>query len=166
MQRLKIILFILTLPLMSFSLWHKYYVSVSEIEYVKDKKSVQIISRYFIDDFEKALRMRYDEKLALVISNESESVDFYIEKYFNQKFEIQINGNPQQYIFLGKEYEDDMILCYLELENINEINSIEVASSMLQDVFPEQQNIIKLKVNGKNKSFLLNKENPKGLLKF
>lgn len=164
MRHLKIILLIL--PLMSFSLWHKYYVSVSEIEYVKDKKSVQIISRYFIDDFEKALRMRYDEKLTLAINNESESVDFYIEKYFNQKFKIQINGKSQDYIFLGKEYEDDMILCYLELENINHINSIEVKSSMLQDVFPEQQNIIKLKVNGRNKSFLLNKENPKGLLKF
>lgn len=166
MKPIKIIVFLLVLPLMSFSVLHKYYVSVTEIEYVKEKQSVQIISRYFIDDFEKLLRERYSSDITLKLENESETVNFYIEKYLKDKLQITINNQPAIYKFLGKEYEDDILLCYLEIKNVPEITSIEVENRALQDVFPDQQNIIKLKVNSKNKSFLLNKENPKGLLKF
>lgn len=166
MKPIKIIVFLLVLPLISFSVLHKYYVSVTEIEYVKEKQSVQIISRYFIDDFEKLLRERYSSDITLKLENESETVNFYIEKYLKDKLQITINNQPAIYTFLGKEYEDDILLCYLEIKNVPEITSIEVENRALQDVFPDQQNIIKLKVNSKNKSFLLNKENPKGLLKF
>ncbi len=166
MSKIRILFLLFAIPLMSFTLWHKYYVSVNDIEYVKDKEAVQIISRYFIDDFEKALRERYDSSITLAVDNEKENVDGYIEKYLNQKFRIELNDQSIPYNFLGKEYQDDMIFCYLEIEHVLEIRSIDVSNQVLMDMFPDQHNIIKLKVNSRNKSFLLNKENPKGVLKF
>lgn len=166
MSKIRILFLLFAIPLLSFSLWHKYYVSVTDIEYVQDKEAVQIISRYFIDDFEKALRERYDSSITLAVDNEKENVDGYIEKYLNQKFRIELNDQSIPYNFLGKEYQDDMIFCYLEIEHVQEIRSIDVTNQVLIDMFPDQHNIIKLKVNSKNKSFLLNKENPKGVLKF
>jgi len=45
-----VILFII--PFFAFTAVHKYYISVTQINYVKEQESVQIISRLFIDDFE------------------------------------------------------------------------------------------------------------------
>lgn len=166
MRSIKVFILLLVLPLMSFSVLHKYYVSVTEIEYVKDKQSVQIISRYFIDDFEKLLRERYDTTITLKIPNEKDIVDDYIEHYLDAKLKLTINGVPVSFTFIGKEYDNDLMLCYLEVSGVSEIKSISVTNTALQDLFPNQQNVVKLKVNSRNKSFLLNKENPKGLLKF
>ena len=72
----------------SFSAVHKYYVSITQIEYVKEKQSVQIISRIFIDDFEKLLRKRYDESITLDNGQDEKLIDSYIKKYLLTKIEI------------------------------------------------------------------------------
>lgn len=165
MNKIKYFILIIIFPLLSFTVMHKYYVSLTEIEYVKEKKAVQIISRVFIDDFEKLLRERYDAEITLAIENEKSNVNFYTEKYLKEKFKIEINGQLIEYSFLGKEYEDDIMLCYLEIENTLEISTIRVINQILFDVFPEQQNIVRFKINSTKKSILLTKENDKGLLK-
>ena len=166
MKTYKIFFLTLLIPLLSFTILHKYYVSVSEIEFVKEQKSVQITSRIFIDDFETLLRQRYDKDITLAIENEKSTVNFYIEKYLKEKFKIKINGQEIAFKFLGKEYEDDIMISYLEIENIHEISLIQVTNRVLFDVFSDQQNIVRFKINSKNKSFLLTKENDKGMLKF
>ena len=45
---------ILVVLLSSFA-WHKFYVSVTQIDYVPNKKRIEITHRIFIDDLEKAL---------------------------------------------------------------------------------------------------------------
>jgi len=158
--------FVLVFLLSSFTTLHKYYVSLSEINYVEDKKSIQIISRVFIDDFEKMLRERYDDEITLAIENEKETAKFYTKKYLKEKFKIIINEKEVEFRFLGKKYEDDIMLCYMEIENIDHISSIQIENKILFDIFSEQQNIVRLKINDRSKSFLLTKENDKGMLKF
>ena len=164
MPKLKILLFFIILPLLSVTVLHKYYVSLTEIEYVKEEQSVQIITRIFIDDFESALRNRYDADLTLQTKNENLETDYYIEKYLKDKLKISINNKLLRYNFLGKEYEDDMALCYLEIPNIESVSSIEIVNKILYDLFPEQKNIVRIKINTTNKSILLVKENDKGVL--
>ena len=164
MYRFKLFLFVLVLPLLSFKGLHKYYVSVTEIEYVNEKKSVQIISRVFIDDFESLLRNRYDERLTLELDNEDDLVNYYTEKYLKEKLQITINGQALEFNFIGKEYEEDIMLSYLEIVDVENISSIEVTNRILFELFPDQKNIVRFKINGINKSILLIKENDKGLL--
>ena len=166
MSKVKILLFVMALPLLSFTTLHKYYVSLTEIDFVKEEKSVQIISRIFVDDFETVLRNRYDEGLTLLVENEEEEIDYYIERYLQDRFKVFINGNSNEFNFIGKEYEDDIMLCYLEIQNIEEISSIQVENRLLFDQFPDQKNIVRFKINSVNKSFLLIKENDKGVLNF
>ncbi len=166
MHRFKLLLLIIILPLISFTALHKYYVSVTEIEYVSEQKSVQIISRIFIDDFESLLRNRYDERLTLAIENEDDLVNYYTEKYLKEKLKITINGQPLEFNFIGKEYEEDIMLNYLEIVDVDNISSIEVTNRILFELFPDQKNIVRFKINSKNKSILLIKENDKGLLNF
>ncbi len=166
MSKLKILLIFIVLPLVSFTAFHKYYVSVTEIEFIREEKSVQIISRIFIDDFEAVLRERYDDGITLKVENEKEEVEYYIERYLNDKFTVIINGNAVAFNFIGKEYEDDIMQCYLEIQDIEQISSIGVENKLLFDLFPDQKNIVRFKINSINKSILLIKENYKGLLNF
>ncbi|WP_411893560.1 DUF6702 family protein [Winogradskyella sp. A2] len=167
MNRIKYLLILLTIPLfLSSAYLHEYYVSVTNIEYVKEEKSVQIITQIFIDDFETLIRDRFDDRITLDTENESLLVEDYMQRYLSDKLIIKLNGKPVEFNFIGKEYKDDITYCYLEIENIIEVNSIEVKNRVLFDVFMDQQNIIRLKINNKNKSFLLIPDNDNCLLNF
>lgn len=154
------------LILSSYSVYHKFYVSVTQVEYVKDKQSLQFISRIFIDDFENMLQQRFDESIVLNNGNESEQTQFYIEKYLKSKIKVEINGEEKTIQYIGKEYENDIMYCYYEIENIPEINAIKVTNEVLFDLFNDQQNIMRLKINDKHKTFVLISEEKTGLLNF
>ncbi|MFC0604008.1 DUF6702 family protein [Winogradskyella pulchriflava] len=167
MKRLQLILLVIIVPLLfSYDAKHEYYVSVTKIEHSKTHQSLQIISQLFIDDFEKLLRQRYDESLKLAPDNNEEVINEYMSRYLTDKLKINVNGKPVNFVFIGKEYKDDIAYCYLEVENVAKITSIEVVNRALFDVFEEQQNIVRLKLNNKNKSFLLVPDNDKCMLNF
>ena len=59
-----------------------------------------------------------------------------------------------------------MILCYIEVPNIESIKTIKIENSLLFDLTEDQQNMIHFDVNGKKKSFILRQGNDKGMLNF
>lgn len=166
MLYLKRLLILGMLPFLGFVAMHKFYVSVTQIEYIKDKQSVQITTRIFIDDFENVLKLRYNDKLLLGPQSETDNANLYIERYLKAKIIIHINGEEKTFKYIGKEYENDILLCYLEIEDVKHINTFEIENRVLFDLFSEQQNIIRTKINTKNKSFILINENDKALLNF
>lgn len=166
MKNLRIALLLIVIPLLAFTTVHKYYISVTQIEYIKEKEALQITSRIFIDDFEKLLRERYDEKITLDIEEEMSTVDMYIERYLKEKVLIDINNKPANFKFLGKEYEDDIVFCYIEIEGVKEVKSFQISNKILMDLFDEQENIVRININGKNKSFILTKQKNKAMLNF
>jgi hypothetical protein len=141
-------------------------VSVTQVEFVKEKQSVQITTRIFIDDLEALLQERYDGKIILNISKKEESIDTHIEKYLKSKLRININNAPVSFKFLGKEYEDDIVYCYMEINDIVEISSFNITNLILFDLFEDQQNIVKTNINSKKKSFMLTSYNKEGVLNF
>ncbi|WP_179005130.1 DUF6702 family protein [Winogradskyella forsetii] len=145
---------------------HEYYVGVTQIEYSKETQSLQIISQVFTDDFETLLRKRYDDDISLDPDNNVEIIENYMQRYLADKLKFKVNDNNVNFKFLGKEYKDDITYCYLEIKHISEINSIEVTNQILFDAFSEQQNIVRLKLLNKNKSFLLVPENDSCMLNF
>ncbi|TGV03212.1 DUF6702 family protein [Flavivirga rizhaonensis] len=166
MKFIKPFLFFLIIPLFAFASLHKYYISVTQIDFIKEKQSVQIITRVFIDDYESLLRNRYDESITLAIKDEPKTTDIYIEKYLNESIKIKINNKEANLIFIGKEYDQDIIRCYLEIEGVTHIKSFEISNKTLFDLFEDQQNIIKTKINSKQKSFILTPKKDNALLKF
>jgi len=166
MKGFKIVLFSTLFLLFAFTSAHKYYVSITKIEYVKDKQSVQIISRIFVDDFERLLRKRYDDTIVLNSGEDETTIDEYTKKYLTSKIEIIINGEPKTATFIGKEYDEDILRCYLEIENIASIKTFQIKNKVLYDMFEEQKNIVRTHINNQHKTFVLIPENDKGLLNF
>ena len=156
---------LLPLVLMAFSQAHKFYVSVTNVTYSKEEASIQIISRLFTDDLDNLLETRYGLKAQLNTPDESPQADAYIQRYFREKFELSIDGVPREYSFLGKRYENDLVICYIELADVGPaFESIALRSDILTDLFEEQKNLVHFDILGKKKSFVLIRENNKGML--
>ena len=145
---------------------HKFYVSVTHIDYNEEEKAFQITSRIFIDDLESVLNSRYEVDLQLATDLEADDAASYIGKYLSSKISVEINGTTAEITFLGKEYRNDIVLCYLEITGVDasEINSIVIENNVLTEVFEEQQNVVHLKIGPKKKSFILVRENNKAML--
>jgi len=165
MNKLKIGFILLLIPLFAFTA-HKYYISSTKIEYKKERKTIQITMRFFIDDLQETINRTYSKDLELALPNEPEEIDSLINNYVSKKLDVIINSNKKAYSFLGKKYNNDEIYLYLEIENVEFINTIEIKNSMLMEIFPDQQNIIKLYINDVKKTFLLTRQKDKDLLKF
>lgn len=163
--RILLVILVLTgLTLSSFNL-HKHYISLTQIEYNEGEKALQITMRFFIDDLEKAVETRFDKNLALATEDELKNANAYIERYLDSKFKLWINGTEQSPKYLGKQYEDDQVFFFLELEKVENIEIIEVQNSVLMEVYEEQQNYIKLSIGEIEKTFILIKANDKEMLK-
>lgn len=166
MKKLMLLIVFCVFPMLSFNDSHKFYVSVTQIEYNKENESLEIVSRIFIDDIEVLLRERYDESIELNIKNESKQIDEKLDLYLKTKLQILVNGEERNFNFIGKEYEEDLMICYLEITNIKTLDKIEVNSAVLMDIFEEQQNIVHVKKGKQRKSLILEKEKENGVLNF
>ncbi|MBO2544518.1 hypothetical protein J0871_08860 [Salegentibacter sp. BDJ18] len=134
---------------------HEFYLSVTEIEYNNEEQSLQIITRVFIDDFQNVLNERFDADIQLSQEAEEGAVTEHISKYLNQKLRLKINGEELQLNYLGKEYDADQLVLYIEVENVAAFDEIEVTNEILTDLFDDQKNVVHVKVNNKTKSLLL-----------
>lgn len=164
-MKLKHILLLFVIPLFSFTA-HKYYLSLTQIKFNEETKSVQIIINVFMDDIETALNKDYNIDLQLTTKKELKNNDIYFEKYLKDKLQFKINTVSKDFNYIGKEYDGDLVFFYLEIENIHKVSSIDIINKILLQYYPEQQNLIKSKVGHQNKSVLLTKDNDQKTLTY
>ncbi|WP_461445220.1 DUF6702 family protein [Maribacter sp.] len=166
MHHLKKCFLLMFLPLLAFTTVHKFYVSVTNVGYSEKEDALQITSRVFIDDMDAVMKERYDIYTELDTERESPLAEEYLEKYLRTKFVVEVNGEPRTYDYIGKKYDNDVVIFYLEIPQLKypEVSSIQIQNEMLTDLFDDQQNIVHFKIDGKKKSFVLMKENTKGVL--
>ncbi|UQD55076.1 DUF6702 family protein [Flavobacterium sp. K5-23] len=159
------LLAIFSLSLVSFSA-HKFYMAIYQVNYAPQKKMLQITSRIFIDDLNKALEKKYKKKLFLGLDKESAEELILLKKYINENFSIKVNGQSKSMNFLSKEIDDDVLICYWSIKEIAKINSLEISNSVLLDWNAEQQNITHINVLGIKKSILFTESSTKEMLKY
>jgi len=152
--------------LTSFTIAHKFYVSVTNINYSEKNDSLQITSRIFIDDLEALLLERYDIDEELGVDKESSLAEEYIKKYLKAKFVLELNGEIITYNYIGKKYDNDVVIFYLEVSDVSftSLKTISIQNEVLTDLYEEQKNLVHIKWKGKKKSFVLIRENNKGML--
>jgi hypothetical protein len=161
----KIFLLFLIIPLLSFSA-HKYYLSLTQIKFKEETKSIQIIINVFMDDIETALNKENSIDLQLTTKKELKNNDIYFEKYLRSTLQFKIDTIAKDFKYIGKEYDGDLVYFYLEIENISKVSSIEITNRILLKHFSNQQNLVKSKVGTKNKSVLLTKNNYNEILTY
>ena len=156
---------IIFVGLLSFTV-HKFYVAIFKIDYVSEKKMLQITTRIFIDDMNTALFKKFKTHTQLgEIAETPEDVEL-MKKYITEHFSIQINGQKRPLFFHSKELENNVLICYFSVKEVTKVKSLTVTNTILTEVFPEQQNIIQTNVSGKKQSLLLSEETVSGTLKY
>ena len=89
-----------------------------------------------------------------------------LKKYLGEKFSIKVNGQSKPMIFLSKELDGDVLVCYSNIKEISKINSLEISNSILLDWNTEQQNITHVKVLDTKNSILFTDSSRNGMLKY
>lgn len=144
---------------------HKYYISNTQVDYIKEQKTLQIITRVFVDDVEAVLKERYDVFVSIAHDSVT-SADIYLKEYLKEKLQIKINNKPKALNYVGKALDGNILKCYLEINNLKRISTFEISNEVLFDIYDDQQNITKLDINQIRKSYLFSKQKSKATLTF
>lgn len=145
---------------------HKYYISVSNATYSKSAKSVQMITRFFIDDLEDVLNARIQNPVTLGDAATIQDVYPYLKSYLAKKLEVKINGKISIPSFIGAEYEGDQMVLYIELPSEKLPSEISMKFSAFLELFEEQKNLVHMKMDGKRRTLLMDKNKSTDTVKF
>jgi len=136
---------------------HKFYVSTTEVELKKENKTLQVTAQFFTDDLEFLLR-KNDNSIKLDPDSNQKQIDSLLTEELKNKLQFSSKNTVFEFTFLGKEYRNDVSLCYIEipLEEIPE--KLNIKNIFFFNIFEDQQNIIHFKSQGIRKSFLLHSD--------
>ncbi len=134
---------------------HKFYMAIYQINYVANKKRIEITARLFVDDLNFVLEKKYQKKTAIGLKNETVEDEVLMKKYLAEHVVFKINGTKKEFQFLSKEIENNVLVCYLKIADIVKINTLEIQNDAFIEQFSDQQNLIKSTIYGEKKSVLL-----------
>ena len=137
---------------------HEYYVSIFDLNYNQEVKTLEITGKVFLNDLESALMNSSNNLMLLGTVDEDPEADARIETYLRKKLTLISGGKPLTLRFVGKEIENDLIYLYAEVEELETFKDLEINCHFLLDAFPAQMNIIHVKSGDKQESVLLRRE--------
>jgi len=140
------------------SIFHPFYVSVTEINHNAKTQSVEISCRMFYDDLEHVLEKQYRTQLDIVHPKNKEQLNQLINDYVHKHLLIKVDGKLLNPAYVGFEIQEDGAWAYLEVKGISKAQKIEVHDDLLFTEHPEQINMLHVTVNGERKSTKL--DNP------
>ena len=145
---------------------HPIFVSVTEIEHNASDKTLEISCKIFTDDFETALRKKHTVKVDLLDIKYKSAMSPLVNGYIQKHLSIFTDGKQARLQFLGFEQEEEGIVSYFEVKNIEKVKKIEVINDILYEEKPQQMEIIHVMVNGERKSSRLNNPDTKASFLF
>ncbi|GEM_PF-1160316 len=138
----------------AFSL-HKFYVSVTEINYNEQEKKLEIILRTFPDDVMNALNYNQESE---IVSLSGEQAQKRLNVYIENTFHITVNGKNIDYQILGGKMQDEFYVVLMEVNLKETIKKISIRNIMLQEIYKDQQNIVHFFRGEQKRSFVLTKQ--------
>lgn len=153
-------------PCYSTVISHPYYVSVFNVDFDSSSHTLQITCKIFTDDLEQALQQDSAGLVRLGTERESAEAKSLVANYLKENFKIHLAGDCSEMVFIGKEHEDDMTYCYMEISDVKDMNSARFEVSNLTELYDNQMNIVHLKSGGVTKTLMLSRANPAGVITF
>lgn len=150
----QILFFLVALLCCGFATLHEYYLSTTVVRYVEAKGEIQMVSKLFLEDVEDYLNQENPHPFVLQPDNNPEAIEKAVELFLKSQFDIRIDGKNYTPQYLGKEYQDDLVVIYAYVHLQEAPKEIVLDNRFLLDFIPSQQNIIHFKSAKKNKSFL------------
>ncbi|WP_233268823.1 DUF6702 family protein [Mucilaginibacter lacusdianchii] len=147
-----------SLALMWASVFHPFYVSVTEVNHNARTQAIEVSCRMFYDDLEHVLNKQYHTRIDIVKPTNRAEVNKLLNDYIHKHLIIKADGKVLSPAFVGYEIQEDGAWSYLEVKGIPKAKKIEVHDDLLYSEHPEQINMIHVTVNGNRQSTKL--DNP------
>jgi hypothetical protein len=140
---------------------HPIHISVTEINYSEKDKALQITSRLFIDDLELSIRAKRKEpELDIMEPQSGLTTQQLVIEYLLEHFNAKLDGKPCKLKFLAVEKEDLSLVCYMEIENVKKIKTLEVFNDAIMATHQDQSNLVHVTFKSPVKSARLVYDNP------
>ncbi len=135
--------------LIKFFLLHPFYVTVTDVNQNPKSKTIEISTKIFINDLEKAILNENNTVLNITNPQNKNQADDLIALYLQKHLKVAINNKFYPINFVGYQITHDAVWCYLETKQTPKIKTISITNSLLLALYPQQINIINFKAEGK-----------------
>lgn len=141
--------FLLCLPLANANP-HKFYTSITQIEYNQKTQSYEIIMNVFMDDWEKALTEIYQKP----IRADHPEIENFSMQYLESCFVLKYKEKKLAYKMIGIEPEKDILKIYLELPHKWMDKGLLIKNDCLIREFEGQVNIVNILQQSERKTLI------------
>jgi len=135
-----------------FTIFHPFFVSVTEIKQNNTNHSIEISCRMFDDDLEKALEKQYHVQLDIVKPKDKAQLNKLIADYVKKHLIIRADGKTLNLNYVGYEIQEDGAWSYFEVKGIDHVKQLNVRDDLLYEQHPEQINMMHVTINNQRKS--------------
>jgi hypothetical protein len=152
-KAIAILLLVLGISLSSFTV-HKFYVSIYRVDFVPQKKRIEITARIFMDDLNVALEHEFKTKTHIGEKTESTQDMVFLQKYMTKHVQVFIDNKEKKVLFLSKEIENNVVIVYLKISDVKKITAIKIQNNALLDLNSDQQNIIQTNFYNNKRNYI------------
>ena len=146
---------------------HPIHVTVTEIEFDEKAKSLEMMMRVFIDDYELAMRKHLNQpELDILNPTNGMTIDQMNASYLKNHFRINLDQKAQNVNYLGHEREGDAFIFYIEVTNVKKFKTIQIFNDILTELHDDQSNLVHVTVRDVVKSLRLTQDTPTDKLTF
>lgn len=132
--------------------FHKFHVSVTQIEYNQKEQSAEITIRVFADDLETALSQHAKRPIKIdpATANKDKRLGETVIAYLRENFQLKTAaGRPVKLGWVGLEWQTDMFWLYVEGKLASGLEGTQLRNKVFQELFEDQVNIVNSKIDGK-----------------
>lgn len=152
-KRSLLLILFLFVGLSSFGV-HKFYVSIYQVDFVPEKKRIEITARIFMDDLNIALEREFKSKTQVGEKSETPEDLVFLQKYLKKHLRISADGKEQNVQFLSKEIDNNVVIVYLKINEIKKFSSIKIVNSALLEIYSDQQNIMQTNFYNNKRNYI------------
>ena len=109
---------------------HPFHATITSFDCKKDSKNIEVTIKIFTNDLEKELRAGKKDDLIIDSKKSLYNIDSLIFMYIKQKMVITINGSKKELSWVGKEIENDITWCYLEIINVDDLSKVSIENKL------------------------------------
>lgn len=131
---------------------HPFYVSITELHHNQKENTLEISCKMFADDFENTLKTQYKTAIDIAKPKDIRQAEKLVYDYMQKHLQLKINGKSVTSQFVGFEKENESVWCYLQISSVTQLKKLEIANSLLYEMYDTQMGIIHAISGGVRKS--------------
>lgn len=137
---------------------HKFYASITEVNYNPSSESLEVILKFFVDDFEEAVFRQSDVNLNLGTDLQHKLADSLVADYVNNGFYVANKNKTYENEYIGFESDKDYVWIYVEIKKFKAKGETQIKNSLLTELYPQQSNQINFNFNASIKTNTTHKD--------